>query len=189
MELILASGSPYRKWLLDEAGLDCRVVVSHIEEPDLNGASDLEESLVELAQRKGRAVLRAGHEGLILSADTCGHVAGQVMGKPASQDDAERMLRAISGTTHEVLTGWSLLRTHDGLCVSGVDRTRISMRDWTEAELADYLQSGEWQNKCGAYGLRLGNDPFITHLEGSQSNVIGLPLERLRPLLAWLRSI
>ena len=78
-----------------------------------------------------------------------------------------------------VLTGWCFLRTSDGLSFSGVESTSIEMRRWSDQEVEAYLDSGEWEGKCGAYGLQWPNDPFVTALDGSPSNVIGLPLETL----------
>ena len=94
------------------------------------------------------------------------------------------MLSAISGTVHEVLTGWCFLRSRDELIIGGVERTRITMRVWTAVELEQYLDEGEWEGKCGAYGLQTENDPFVTRIDGSAANVIGLPLERLAQVLA-----
>jgi septum formation protein len=89
------------------------------------------------------------------------------------------MLQILSGSEHEVLTGWCLLRTSDGLIWSSVETTSITMRTWTDSEIQDYLDSGEWEGKCGAYGLQLPRDPFVTEMRGSPSNVIGIPLEAL----------
>jgi septum formation protein len=94
------------------------------------------------------------------------------------------MLQAISGTVHEVLTGWYLLRTRDQFHVAGVDSTTITMRTWTQDELEAYLDSGAWIGKSGAYGLQLPHDPFVTSIAGSASNVIGIPLEQLTNVIA-----
>lgn len=99
------------------------------------------------------------------------------------------MLRAIAGTTHSVLTGWCVLRTKDDLFLSGVEATTIEMRPWSEDEINAYLDSNEWVGKSGAYGLQLPNDPFVTRIEGSAANVIGLPLERLTRLFAEFPSL
>lgn len=132
-----------------------------------------------LAQLKARAVQRLGHSGVILGADTVSLAGGEILGKPADREIARQMLGKLSGTTHQVLTGWCLLRTMDGLALTGVEQTEITMRHWTDSQIRSYLDSGEWQGKCGAYGLRLPIDPFVTGMTGSASNVIGLPLERL----------
>jgi septum formation protein len=183
ISLILASQSPYRQQLLIDAGYSVTAIPSGIPEPDPALFPDPEAALVHLAELKARTVQQRGAQGLILAADTVGLVAGQMFGKPLDREDARRMLLAISGTLHEVLTGWCLLRTRDQLSVSGLERTRITMRPWTKSELDAYLAGGEWEGKCGAYGLLLPNDPFVTHIEGSAANVIGLPLERLREVL------
>lgn len=189
VRLILASQSTYRRDLLESAGYDVEVIAAGIDEPDLSGCIDLEAGLVHVAQLKAFTVARRGKSGLILAADTVGHVHGQVFGKPADRSDALRMLQAISGTTHDVLTGWCLLRTRDGFLVSGVERTVITMRPWSDAEFTAYLDGGEWIGKCGAYGLQWPNDPFVTKIEGSPSNVIGVPLERLKAILGELPQL
>jgi septum formation protein len=184
LRLILASGSPYRLQLLRDAGYDVIAIPSHIPEPDLATFADLESGLAHLAQLKARAVFQAGAAGLILAADTVSLAAGKLLGKPADRGEARGMLQALSGTTHEVLTGWCLLRTRDQLALCGTDRTTITMRPWTPDEIAAYLDGGEWEGKCGAYGLEIDSDPFVTEIVGSAANVIGLPLERLQAVLA-----
>ncbi len=181
-QLILASGSPYRKQLLENAGYPVTAVVSGVVEPDLASFPDLGAGLIHLAQLKARAVQRLGHSGLILAADTISLAGCEILGKPSDIDDARRMLRHLSNSTHSVQTGFCLLRTSDGLIWSGIEQTSITMRAWSESEVEVYLNRGEWQGKCGAYGLQLPQDPFVTSLQGSASNVIGVPLERLAAL-------
>ncbi len=178
-QLILASGSPYRKQLLENAGYQVTAALSGVAEPDLATFPDLGAGLIYLAHLKARAVQRQGYSGLILAADTISLAGRDILGKPDDIDDARRMLRQLSNSTHAVQTGFCLLRTSDGLTWSGIEATTIVMRPWTDAELEGYLQSDEWQGKCGAYGLQLPQDPFVTSLQGSVSNVIGIPLERL----------
>ena len=183
-EIILASGSPYRQQLLESAGYSVIAAASGVDEPDLSVFPDLGAGLIYLAILKARAVQRMGHSGIILGADTVSLAAGHILGKPADLAAAEQMLRQLSGTTHDVLTGWCLLRTADGLVVSGIEQTTITMRDWSDGEIHDYLAGGEWQGKCGAYGLQLPVDPFVVAMNGSASNVIGVPLERLAEIWA-----
>lgn len=182
--LILASQSVHRLELLRSAGYDVTAVAPGVAEPDLRTFPDLDAGLIHVAGLKARAVARRGAQGLILAADTVGHVRGQIFGKPVDRADALRMLQAISGTVHEVLTGWCLFRTRDQLQTSGAERTIITMRPWKEGEFQMYLDSGAWIGKCGAYGLELPRDPFVTHIAGSSSNVIGVPLERLAQVIA-----
>jgi septum formation protein len=188
--LILASQSRARLWLLESAGFEADPLPSGVDEPDLAGFPDLEAALVYLSELKARAVWRRGAVGLIIAADTVTRFVSadgqtELLGKPADRADAERMLRLLSGSTHDVLTGWRILRTSDGLTLGGVELTRITMRCWTEGELAGYLASGEWEGRCGAYGIQ-DPDPYITHVAGSWTNVAGLPMERVGPALALM---
>lgn len=177
--LILASGSASRKQLLEKAGYRVTAVVSGVDEPDLAGFPDLSAGLIYLAHLKARAVQQQGQSGLILAADTVSVTNRAILGKPRDLADARHMLHQLSGSQHAVLTGFCLLRTSDGLTWSGVEETSIVMRPWTDVEIQAYLDSGDWEGKCGAYGLQLPEDPFVTAMRGSASNVIGIPLERL----------
>lgn len=184
LRLILASQSPHRLNLLRNAGYEVEVVSTGVAEPSLADFPELDVGLVHIAALKARAAWRLGGRGLIFAADTVGHSGPEVLGKPVDRQDAIRMLKAISGTVHEVLTGWCLFRTHDELQISGVEKTSITMRVWRDDELESYLDSGEWVGKSGAYGLRLPHDPFVTNISGSASSVVGVPLERLEEILA-----
>ena len=184
--LILASQSPHRLELLRNAGYSVSAIPANIPEPDPAAFPDFESGLIHIATLKARAVFKTGAAGLILAADTVGVVAGQVFGKPLDRSDARRMLAAISGTVHQVCTGWCLLRTSDQLHVAGVECTTITMRAWTADEFESYLDGGDWIGKSGAYGLQLPNDPFVTNIAGSPSNVVGIPLERLATVVAEL---
>jgi septum formation protein len=189
IRLILASRSPHRLRLLQAAGYDVSLAPADVAEHDCESWPSFEVGLLQVAQLKARSAWQAGARGLILAADTVGHVGGRVFGKPRDRRHAREMLAAISGTEHEVVSGWCLLRTRDGLLVSGVERTLIVMRPWSDSEIEQYLDSGEWSGKSGAYGLRLPVDPFVTRIEGSAANVIGVPIERLRDVLAEFPSL
>jgi septum formation protein len=182
--LILASQSSHRLQLLRGAGYDVEAVPAEIIEPDPAGFPDLKAGLVHIAALKVREAERRGAQGLVLGADTVGLVGGRIFGKPVDRADALRMLQAISGSVHEVFTGWYLLRTRDRFHVAGVEATTITMRAWTPDDFDAYLDSGAWIGKSGAYGLQLPQDPFVTSIAGSLSNVIGIPLERLAQVIA-----
>jgi septum formation protein len=186
--LILASQSPHRLELFRSAGYDVEAMPANIDEPDPLQFGDLDAGLIHIAKLKAFAVFRRGASGLIFAADTVGVSGGVVFGKPADRADALHMLRAISGTIHEVRTGWCLLRTSDELQISGVERTTITMRAWTDDEFTAYLDSGQWMGKSGAYGLELPFDRFVTRIDGSASSVVGVPLEHLRDVLAEFSS-
>lgn len=188
-KLILASGSPYRLELLLEAGIRAEPDPSNIPEPDLATFPDLAAGLIYLALSKANAVAPRHPGNLILAADSVSRVGDDLLGKPIDRTDAERMLRQMSGIHHEVWTGWVLVSADRSFTVSGVDRTSIHFRNWMEAELAQYLDSGEWEGKCGAYGLRWPNDPMVESLEGSVSNVIGLPMEQIQSVLRRIPAL
>lgn len=181
-QLTLASQSRARRQLLLDAGIEVVIRPTGIDEPDLSQFSDLEAGLAHVAELKARAAWRSGVTGWILAADTVTRVDGKLLGKPADRTDAERMLRLLSGSTHDVLTGWRLLDTTTGITTGSVECTKLTMRPWTESEILGYLDGGEWEGRCGAYGLE-DPDPFVIRTEGSHSNVVGLPMERIR--VAW----
>jgi septum formation protein len=187
--LILASRSPDRLKLLCDAGFEVDAVSADVAEPDPAGFTNLDAGLFHIAHLKAQAVARRGVQGVILAADTVGFVGGRVFGKPADRIEAEKMLRAISGTVHEVRTGWCLLRTRDDLVIGGVERTEIEMRRWTEPELTAYLDHGDWVGRSGAYRIQLPADPFVTRIAGCATNVVGVPIERLQELFAEFPSL
>ncbi|MBK7644233.1 MAG: septum formation protein Maf [Planctomycetes bacterium] len=195
--LVLASASPRRSELLRGAGLAFRVEVSAVDE-QLDPRTPPEEAALELAERKARAVAQRlaartpQADVLVLAADTIVAVPiegrGSVMlAKAADEREAESMLRALSGTRHRVITGVCALRTRDLALERGFERTFVTMRALTQAELAAYVASGEWRDKAGAYAIQESADRFVTSLEeGGFDNVVGLPVKLSLRLLAAL---
>ena len=191
--LVLASASPRRRELLARAGLAFTVEVSAADE-SLHPRTPPEEAALELAERKARAVASRlpGRDALVLAADTIVAVPiagrGDVMlGKAADEREAGEMLRALSATRHRVITGVCALRTRDQALARGFERTYVTMRALTEAELAAYVASGEWRDKAGAYTIQETADRFVTRLEeGGFDNVVGLPVALSLRLLAEL---
>jgi len=181
--LILASSSPRRQQLLAEAGYDFEAIVPDIPEPDSSfGKLPPAQQAESLAYFKARVVADEHPGGLVLGADTIVAVANQVLGKPADRAEAERMLRALSGTRHQVITGMALLRP-DGRRLIASDLTHVTMRAITNGEIQQYLDSGEWQGKAGAYAIQETADRFVQAVEGSFTNVVGLPMEMLAQML------
>lgn len=176
--LILASASPRRASLLTEHGYQFEVIVPPVEEPT-NLSPDL--SPADLAQAlsyfKARSVAETHTDSLILAADTIAAKDGQVFGKPTDVDDARRILGEITGTTHDVITGVTLLDYANGERQIDHVVTSVTMRSLTDRELQDYLDSNAWEGKAGAYGIQDHGDRFVTELAGSFTNVVGLPME------------
>ena len=184
--LVLASASPRRKDLLAAAGIAFRVQPAGVDE-DLEPGIAPDAGAVALAVRKARAAaarLGAG-PATVLGADTVVALPdGRVLGKPADRAEAESHLRALAGTTHTVFTGVCLLDLPGGAEESFCAASRVTMRAMAEDEVRAYAASGIGLDKAGAYALQEGGDRFVTRVEGSRSNVVGLPVEDLLPRLA-----
>jgi septum formation protein len=121
--------------------------------------------------------------GLVLAADTIVVLGDQVIGKPADAADARRILRTLAGTRHVVMTGVCLLDAATGVRIVGSDATRIRMRPMSDHQIDDYVSSGEALGKAGAYAVRADSDPYVEELDGSFTNVVGLPMELLARLM------
>lgn len=181
--LILASASPRRRQLLEEAGYAFVVDPSDVDEPPPVAGVAPAEYAAGLAWRKARAVARRRGAGLILAADTVCAVGGEILNKPIDRADAERMIRLQEGGDADVITGLCLHRGDADEWVGAVEVSVVRFRALSDEERSAYLESGRWEGKSGAYGVQDG-DPFVSVGRGSFSNVVGLPMERLAALLA-----
>jgi septum formation protein len=184
--LILASGSPARRELLAQAGYPFEVMPAAIDEPDGAGCTDIRAFVQQVAWLKAAAVAPRVADGVVLAADTVGWLDGKVIGKPADAGDARRILRTLSGREHELWTGVCLWRRPDDLQVAWQEVTRVAFAALSDAELERYLQTRQWEGCSGAYAIQGTNDPYVCPVEGSTSNVIGLPMETLQGTLRWL---
>ena len=174
---ILASNSPRRRELLHQIGLDDFIIdPAKGEETAPQGLTPGE--LVEhLALQKALEVARRHENDLILAADTIVTVEGKVMGKPADEEDARRMLRALSGRQSPVYTGVALCKGEKALV--GHECTQVFFREMKEEEICWYVADGEPLDKAGAYGIQGKGARFISRIEGDYGNVVGLPLCRV----------
>jgi septum formation protein len=178
MQLVLASKSPRRESLLSRIHHDFVVVPSGALEPTKGEARA---RVMISARRKARAV-GSRVPGIILGADTVVCLEDQVLGKPASRDDAARMLRLLSGQTHRVLTGLYLWHTETRQECESCNVTDVRFREIRPAELEWYLDSGEFSDKAGAYGIQGRAAVFVAGISGEYTNVMGLPLCELSRL-------
>ncbi|TWU47752.1 Maf-like protein YhdE [Rubripirellula reticaptiva] len=182
--LILASGSPRRAQLLTAAGYDYSVQVASDEaECGMCSRETAPEMVARYAYRKAADIATKVDTGLIIAADTVASCLGQILGKPHDQDHAETTLRLLSGRKHDVYTGVCVWSVKHEMCVVDVVRTELKMQKLTEQMLEDYLDSMLWEGKAGAFGYQDGNDWLQVIGDGSVSNVVGLPMERLSELL------
>lgn len=193
LDIVLASASPRRRQLLEEAGVRFRVHAVDVDEtlePSL--LAEPVEAVKKLAERKARAaveeLLAPDYEGtlVVIGSDTMVVLRGEIFGKPQDAADAERMLRALSGCGHDVNTAVSVWVVHAPadqdislFYRTFVDTTYVYFKTLSDEQIADYIASGDPFDKACSYGIQSGAAPFIDHIEGSLDTVIGFPASRL----------
>ncbi len=188
MRIILASSSPRRKQLLARLGLRFDIIMPHIDESRLPG-EDLVDYAQRLSRQKAAAVLAqiAPQPSLIIAADTIVEHNGDLLGKPSDAQAAQAMLLRLRGRAHTVISGFTVQRAPDRpRIITRHARTIVHMRDYSRDEIAAYIASGDPFDKAGGYAIQ--NTAFrpVARIEGSYSNVVGLPLEALRLALGEL---
>ncbi len=195
MKLILASASPRRAEILRNAGIQFEIRKTDVDESRLAGElpSDYVRRLALAKALSAAAEYRDPiDKTLILGADTVVVVDADILGKPASQDDARSMLRRIGGRVHEVHTGLALVRTPGTMQRVVEEITRVHFASLAAQEIEDYIATGEPFDKAGAYGIQGIGGRYVTRIEGCYFNVMGLPLARLWSLLrelGWENSV
>ncbi len=179
--IILASASPRRRELLGMICHDFSVVVSECEE--IVSSTEPEEVTIELSKQKAQAVAAGRADAVVIGADTVVSIDGEILGKPKDREDACRMLRMLSGRTHQVSTGVTILQTGPDADVrwesSFAETTLVHVAPFSERELRSYLDTDEPYDKAGAYGIQGMFGKFISGIEGDYNNVVGLPVHRL----------
>ncbi len=178
--LLLASRSPQRRAILEQLGVPFEVVLPQFEEAV--GGSDPAETVRENARGKARSIAEVAAERPVLGMDTEVVVDGRVFGKPASASEAEAMLEALAGRTHEVVSGLCLLTP--GWEELEHEVTRVSFRALDARDLAAYIGTGEWEGRAGAYAVQGRGAALVKRIEGDYLNVVGLPAALLVRLLA-----
>lgn len=184
--LILASQSPRRKQLLRDAGYEVSVCPPDDSvEASLAPTGSPEEDVLQAARAKARAIAPKFESGIVLAADTIAVCDGRRLGKPRDRHHAEEILRWLSGREHDVITGVVMIRRPDDMTIEHLERTRLRMDALSEQQLQEYLDSGLWEGKAGAFGYqdRIG---WLRVIDGSESNVVGLPMETIARMLEQL---
>lgn len=183
MDIILASGSPRRRELLEQIGIQNYRIISPDVDEHVEGAVAPAVLVETLSRRKAEAVReKVGDGALVIAADTVVALDGAILGKPHSRDEAVRMLAALSGREHAVYTGVTVLR--GDRAVTEHERTAVAFRELTQAEIEYYVATGEPMDKAGAYGIQGVGALLITGIAGDYFNVMGLPVCRLGRMLA-----
>jgi septum formation protein len=182
--LILASVSPRRRELLAEAGYEFTVVPPEIDESAFTfGRIDTCEYAEQLALAKAKEVAGRFHDSLVIGADTVVDFQGEIIGKPADAKDAERITRKLFSAPHKVITGVAIVRASDGVEIVESDTTAVYPKKLTNEQIAEHIKSRTWREKAGAYEIKENGDEFVEKIEGSLTNVMGLPMELLGRLL------
>ena len=192
-KVILASGSPRRIQMLQEAGAEPRIIKPRCEEI-LHMPLEPQQIVMSLALKKGQWVetelagendpVLSGSEGpaLLIASDTIVY-CDQVMGKPADEEDAFRMLSMIRNRTHSVFSGVYLNFMNTGRKILFFDETKVFVKDYSDQWLREYIATGEPMDKAGGYAIQGLFGPMIDHIEGDYDNVVGLPLERILQII------
>ncbi len=181
MKVILASASPRRRDLLGTICRDFEVVPSEIEETLEGGPTP--HAVAALALSKARAVAARVGDGVVVGADTVVVLDGLALGKPAGPAEARSMLRRLRGRTHEVITGVAVVDARRGRHAVRAVVSRVLMADYPDATIDGYVASGAPLDKAGAYAIQDLGGALVAGLEGSYTNVVGLPVEETRELL------
>jgi len=182
MNLVLASQSPRRKELLAILGYSFTVVPSSIDETPIAGEGP-DTFVVRVAREKGTEVASRVSQSIIISADTVVTVDGEILGKPADENDAFRMLSKLSGRDHWVLTAITIINQGKPEMLEGVDRTRVWFASLSEKQIIDYISREDVFDKAGAYAIQGYAGAYIPRIEGNYFNVMGFPLPLVHQLL------
>lgn len=182
--LILASASPRRRELLSQAGIPFTVRPGNVDEDLSQLEGGPADKAKQLAYRKAAEIAGGTREGLVLGADTIVVVDDVIFGKPADEADAFRMLRELSGREHSVITGLALIDPASGRGRTGHEETRVRFASLSDSDINAYIRTGEPFDKAGAYALQGRGALLVEGIEGCYSNVVGLPIMRLRKMLA-----
>lgn len=182
--IILASASPRRKQLLTEAGYQFEIVKPDVDESAFptQGISTREYAET-LALAKARSVAPLYPDRLVVGADTIADFAGEIIGKPVDADDAQCITKKLFSAPHKVITGVAIVRLCDGIELVESDVTIVYPKPMTTEQITEHIKGGTWRDKAGAYAIQETGDVFVERIEGSMTNVMGLPMELLKSLL------
>lgn len=187
-EIILASASPRRKFLLSLLGIPFSTTSVEIDEDNYE-STEPHKIVCELAERKAIKASKTLQNELIITADTLVFLDHLILSKPKDPDDAFRILKTLSNRTHQVYTGFTLLIQNKGIKITDYEKTNVTFRNLQDDEIYAYIQSGSPLDKAGAYGIQDDfGAVFVERIEGDYYNVVGLPLCKLYNHLRWVSS-
>jgi len=182
-EIILASASPRRKELLEQIGIPYKILPSGVEEDMSKIEGTPEEKVEKLALNKAMDVAGKLSSGLVLGADTAVVLGKDIMGKPKTYDEGYSMLKKLSSNTHLVITGLALINAENMRYITGHEITEVVFDTLTDNKIKWYLETGEYKDKAGSYGIQGKGAVFVKEIRGCYFNVVGLPLFKLTEML------
>lgn len=184
MNIVLASGSPRRQELLKRITENFQVTVSDFDESSMEFSGDIDKYVCDLAEGKARDVLHNFQgENIIIGCDTIVYLNGNILGKPVNHEDATRMLKLLSGRTHQVYSGIVLINTKTDKIIRKSVCTEVNFTELSDDMILKYVESGQSDGKAGAYGIQDDGAIFVESVNGCYYNVVGLSLNTLFLLL------
>ena len=184
IQIVLASASPRRRQLLAEAGHKFISVVPDVDESAVPAECNKAcEYAKQLALAKAKNVAAKYPDSLVIGADTVVDFDGEIIGKPADAREAEQITKKLFSAPHKVITGVAIVRLNDGTELAESDTTTVYPKKLTAEQIVEHIKSESWQGKAGAYAIKETGDEFIEKIDGSLTNVMGLPMELLQQLL------
>lgn len=174
--------------MLEQLGVELEVVVPNVPEEPIPGATPADEA-VRIAEEKAQAVVESKPQQWVLAADTMVILDGAIIGKPRDESDAIRMLGKLAGNWHTVITGWCIINIHEGVWRVGSAQSRVLIKPLDEAHIRKYVETGEPLDKAGAYAVQGVGAFMVSRIEGSYTNVVGLPLTEVVEALEELGAL
>lgn len=181
-KIILASESPRRKKLLEQIGLDIKVVPSNIDEK-LNPRLKPKTQAETLSLQKAKTAAEKYPDAIILAADTLVYINGDILGKPKNIDEGKRMIKKLQGETHSVITGFTILHGRSKKVLTDSLETKVTFRKLSDSQIRNYLKKENPLDKAGGYGIQGMGAVLVEKINGDFSNVVGLPLSKVIPAL------
>jgi septum formation protein len=187
IKIVLASGSPRRQRILSDIGFEFEVAPQNVEEEIIPGESPTEH-IRRLSREKAEAAGSSFKDYLIIGADTIVVLGDTIFGKPESEDDARRMLSELSGHTHTVFTGLTMIVPSERLSRFGYDSTRVTFNSLTPEDIDRYVRSGEPMDKAGAYGIQGMGSFLVAGIDGELDTVVGFPSRLFKTMFEEIGS-
>lgn len=189
MEIILASNSPRRKEIMDKLKIEYKIIASDFNEREVQFNGDPADYVKTLSFNKAESVALNNEDSLVIGMDTVVYIQGDILNKPLDEEDAENMMKLMSGKTHYVYTGFTLIHKESGYLVNDYEITEVKFNELDDAEIRKYLDTKDYVGKAGGYAAQSEAAIFIEYIKGDFYNVVGMPLNRIYRELKAIKVI